>query len=184
MSRGDLAHLIDGELEAVVLGTILQTGEPAYREVEFLTVDDFAIEKHRIIFGAMRQLSVEVHPTIDAVSHRLIETGKLDAIGGLTGLIEIDEKGIPGIRLKGFGRSLRRKATDRRAYRLQEKLGEALELGYSANGADVRAIADELRSLEGELETDILARTFGQCLEEAGGIDALCAAPRNLIPVA
>jgi replicative DNA helicase len=147
VSRGDLAHLICCELEAVVLGTILQTGEPAYREVEFLTADDFAIEKHRIIFGAMRQLSAEVHPTIDAVSHCLIETGKLDAIGGLTGLVEIDEKGIPGIRLKGFGQSLRRKATDRRAYRLQEKLREALELGFSSNGADVRAIANDCNRL-------------------------------------
>src|SRR5579862_8017484 len=121
MNRGDLTHLIDGDLEAVVLGTILQAGEPAFREVEFLTVDDFGIEKHRIVFCAIRELSAEVNPTIDAVAHRLIETAKLDAIGGLNGLVDIDEKGMGGIRLKGFARSLRRMAIDRRAYQLNDK---------------------------------------------------------------
>ena len=183
MSR-DLANLIDPELEAVVLGTILQSGEPAYREVDFLTVDDFAVEKHRIVFAAMRNLSADVHPTIDAVAHRLLETEKLPAIDGLPGLIDLDAKGIEGIRLKGFGQSLRRMATDRRAYRLNEKLEKALQLGFSANSGEVRAIGDELRALQNDLETETPARTFGECLEEAGGIDVLCTPPRNMIPIA
>jgi len=180
----DLRNLVRADLEELVLATILRAGDPAYREVDFLTTDDFAIEKHRVIFGAMTQLAPEVHPTIDAVAHRLIETGKLDAIGGLTGLVELDEKAIDGIRLKGFGCTLRSLATDRRAYRLNEKLTRALELGFTANGPEVRAIAEELRGLEHDVDVDLPARTFGQCLEEAGGIDALCAPPKNMVPVA
>lgn len=180
----DLSHLIDAQLEGVVLGTILRAGEPAFREVEFLAVDDFAVERHRIVFSAIRDLSSEIHPTIDAVAHHLIERGKLDAIGGLSGLIELDEQGIDGIRLKGFGRTLRRLATDRRAYRLGEKLKKSLELGYSANSGEVRAASDELLALQYDLDIDVPARTFGQCLEEAGGIEALCTVPRNIIPFA
>jgi replicative DNA helicase len=178
------AHLIDAELEAFVLGSILKSGERAFSEVQFLTLDDFAIEKHRIVFAAIRELAAEVHPGIDAIANRLIEIRKLDAIGGLAGLVELDERGISTDRLKGFGQSLRRKAVDRRACRLQAKLGKALELGFSGNSAEVQEIGGELRELRQDLEIEIPARTFGQCLEEAGGLDALCSPVPNLVPFA
>src|SRR5262249_41159029 len=100
MKRGSRAvydesrNLIDAELESLVLGTILQTGEPAYREVQFLTVDDFAVEKHRLVFSAISSLAPEVNPTIDAVAERLRETGTLDAVDGLSGLVDIDSRAI------------------------------------------------------------------------------------------
>jgi replicative DNA helicase len=177
----DLRHLMDAEVEMIVNGTILRSGQRAKDEVDFLTTDDFASEKGKIVFSA---ICAEASPTIDAVARRLMATDQLYSIGGLTGLIEIDEKGIEGIRLKGFGQTLRRLATDRRAYRLNQKLSRSLELGLAGNGDEVRAICDELRALQYDLETETPARTFGECLEEAGGIDALCAPPQNMIPIA
>jgi replicative DNA helicase len=183
-SASDLHHMIDSETEAMVIGTILRAGEPALGEVDFLTPEDFSIETHRIIFHVILDLAPEVRPTIDAVAHRLAEKGKITAVGGFSGLVDIDAKGIEGIRLHGFGRTLRRLATDRRAYRLHEKLAKAMELGFSANSSEVRSITDEIRGLDDDLTGDAPARTFGQCLDEAGGIDALCAPPRNTIPLA
>ncbi len=178
----DARNLID--TEALVLGTILQGGEPAFREVAFLTADDFGVEKHRIVFGAITGLVSEVHPTIDAVAEKLRERDKLDAVGGLSGLVDLDQCAIPGTRLAGFARILRRLAVDRRAYLLSQRLSRAVEMGYHANTSEIAAITEELRSLQPELETDVPTRTFGQCLKDAGGIDTLCALPRNLVPLA
>jgi replicative DNA helicase len=150
--------------------------------VDFLMPEDFGVEKHRLIFSIIIELATQ--PTIDAVTDRLMELGKLDSVGGLAGLVDLDSKAIGGVRLKGFGRSLRRKAIDRRAQKLQQKLGKALELGFSANSTEVRSVNDEIRALQQDLEIEIPARTFGQCLDEVGGLDALCSPARNLVPIA
>jgi replicative DNA helicase len=125
----DLLHLVDGEMEAVILGTILNAGEPAHREAAFLTADDFAIEKHRLIWSAITRIGADVHPTIDAVAERLDEDGKLEAAGGLSGLVDVDQRGIPGLRLAGFARSLQTKAAERRAFKVISKLSNLAELG-------------------------------------------------------
>ena len=143
----NLLHLVDGEMEAAILGTILRSGEPAHREVAFLTADDFAIEKHRLIWGAITRIGKDVHPTIDAVAERLDEDGKLEAAGGLSGLVDVDQRGIPGLRLAGFARGLQTKAADRRAFRIISKLSNLAELGLRSNTEEVDGILDELRAL-------------------------------------
>jgi replicative DNA helicase len=149
----ELLGLIDAETEAFVIGTILQGGDPAFRQAEFLDVDDFGVKIHRVVFRAIKALAIEVHPTIDAVADHLSQAGKLDSVGGLSGLVDLDAKGVSGMPIAGFGQTLRRKSIDRRAHRLNAKLTETLELGFSVNSAAVRSVADELRSLEAELET-------------------------------
>jgi hypothetical protein len=141
---GDLLSLIDAELEALVIGTILRDGEPASGQVDFLEPDDFGVDIHRTIFRTIREIAPEVEPTIDAVTYRLIERGKLEAIGGMAGIVDLDAKGISGFNIAGFGRILRNKAIGRSAYRLSSKLTAALELGFTANGDEVRGIAEEL----------------------------------------
>jgi hypothetical protein len=143
----DLLHLVDGDMEAVILGTILNSGEPAHREVAFLTHDDFAIERHKLIWRAIGQISADVHPTIDAVSERLSEDGKLEAAGGVSGLVDIHGRGMPGLPLAGFARGLQTKAAERRAFRVISKLSNLAELGLRANVVEVDGILNELRAL-------------------------------------
>jgi hypothetical protein len=104
VTKSDLLHMVDTDTEALVLGTVLRTGESAFREISFLSVDDFSVEKHRLIFRTMRDLASEVHPTIDAVSLRLQEMGEIGAVGGFTGLTDLDAAGIRGMPLSGFAR--------------------------------------------------------------------------------
>lgn len=142
----DLSHLVDGGMEAFVLGTILRDGETAFREVSFLTVADFAIEKHRLVWRAISDVAANVqHPRFDAVTERLSQTGKLDAVGGLSGLVDLDGHGIPGIRIAGIARTLQKKAVERRACRLSAKLASLVEIGLETNADEVSAVADELR---------------------------------------
>ena len=142
-----LLRLIDAELEALVIGTILQGGESAYRQVDFLQPDDFGVDIHQSIFRTIREIAPEVELAIGAVTYRLIETGKLEGVGGMSVLVDLDAKGIPGISLGGFGRSVRNKAIARRAHRLISKLAAAVELGFTANGDEVRGIAEEVLAL-------------------------------------
>jgi replicative DNA helicase len=138
-ARGDLRHLVDGKLEAVVLGTILQTRESAFREVErLLTADDFAIERHRFIFSAISRVAPQVGPDVETVTHALMDTGKLKTIGGLSGLLEVHCQAIPGIGLAHFARTLRKKSDARRAVRPVGELGCEIEVhGLNGNGPDI-----------------------------------------------
>ncbi len=92
----DARRLIDGEMEALIIGNILQSGESAYREVAFLTADDFGVERHnKRVFQTIIELASEVDPTVDAVAEQLTSEGKIDAVGGLAGLLDIHAKGGP-----------------------------------------------------------------------------------------
>jgi len=164
----DLLHLVDGDMEAVILGTILNSGEPAHREVSFLTLDDFAIDKHRLVWRAINQLASDVHPTIDAVAERLSEAGKIDSVGGLSGLVDLDQRGIPGLRLAGFARSLQSKTADRRACRLNAKLTSLIESGLGRNSAEVDGILDEIRALSHGQSADRLTITSIEELPPVG----------------
>jgi hypothetical protein len=144
----ELLRMFDSELEAVVLGTILQDGEPAYRQVAFLEPDDFAEQKHKVVFTAITGLAAEIDPTVGEVAHMLRDQDRLSSVDGLAGLMSIEQRGISGVPLAGFAKSLRRMAIDRRACRLSAKLQKSLELGFTANSSEVAEIAEELRALE------------------------------------
>src|SRR5579863_1609244 len=98
----ELLHLVDGPIEGLINGTILRSGEPAYREVSFLRPDDFGIETNRIIFATIQDLADEINPTLQAVAHRLLELEKLEAVGGFGGLMDIEGQAIPGLNLTSF----------------------------------------------------------------------------------
>ena len=145
----NLLHLVNGDLERRVLGTILGVGEPAYREVaSLLTVDDFAIEKHKIIFGAISRIAPELDPTLNAVVHALMENGQLDAVDGISGLLDIDQAALPGAGLAVHAKTLRAKANGRRAWKLANKVTRDIEVhGLNGNAPAIAAAAQELIEL-------------------------------------
>src|SRR5580658_9394027 len=142
-----LNHFFDTQTEALILGGILSGGEAVLRTVAFLSIGEFTLERHRIIFQAITDIALEVEPTLDAVAHRLDEAGKLEAAGGLTALVEIHAQAIPGLGLASFASKLRKKARDRRAFTLSEKLSVLCEQGFAANSSEVLAVADELQTI-------------------------------------
>ena len=170
----ELLSSINAELEALVIGTILQDGESAYSQVDFLGPDDFGVDIHRTIFCTILEIACEVDLTIGAVTHRLIEAGKLEAVGGMTKIVDLDAKGISGIALAGFGRSLRSKAIGRRAYRVISKLTASLELGFTANGDELRGTAEELLAL---------TEDSGGCGPTVPSIEDLPAVSASLEPI-
>jgi hypothetical protein len=143
----DVMHMIDAQTEALILGSILSGGEAALRDVSFLSVDDFAVERHRTVFRAITDIASEVDPVLSAVYFRLDEIGKAHVVGGLTGLVDIEARAIPGIALERFAVKLREKTRDRRAWKLSAKLSVLCEQGFTANSNDVLAFADELRAV-------------------------------------
>ena len=147
--NGDLRNFVDADVESIVLAGILSGGEDAYSQVQHLTADDFALEKHRLIYSAVQQIADEINPGLDSVLQRLRETGKLEAVGNLTGLIDVHRQAIPGMRLDGFAKSLRTKSVDRQACRIAAKLTKFVELGFGANSEEALSVAEELRGLAG-----------------------------------
>lgn len=145
----DMHHLIDTELEAAVIGAILADGEPAYRAVQsLLSVDDFAVERHRIVYRSIVRVGEEVEPNVNAVANDLIETEKLAAVEGLAGLMDLHGKAMPLVGLEALAKTLRTKSKSRRALTLANNLTKSLELcGLNGNVGDIAATAQELIEL-------------------------------------
>jgi hypothetical protein len=96
----------DATIERALLGTLLRGGD--FGEVAYLSTDDFGTESHRQIWVSIVRVVPEVRLDFDAVTHDLIERGKLDSIGGLAALVDLHADGIPGV---GLPVSLKRCAT-------------------------------------------------------------------------
>jgi len=85
------------DTERFVLGTILLNDTYYLQVAGALDVDDFALEKHRRIFGRMKDL-YEKGERIDRVTlaDELIKQGQLESVDGLAYLVSLDD-GLPEI---------------------------------------------------------------------------------------
>jgi hypothetical protein len=157
MSEGGMSalpNLIDSELEAAVIGTILEVGEPAFREVQsLLNADDFAVERHRVIYRAISKIGADTDPEVNAVAHELIETGKLGSVDGLSGLMDLHARALPFVGLGALAKTLRGKSNARRALTIANKLSKSLEVhGLNGNAANLAADAESLIALTKNVE--------------------------------
>ena len=110
--------------------------------------EDFALEKHRLIFAAMRRIGDEVSPGAEAVAQVLIESNKLAAVDGLAGLLDLHARAIPGIGLEGFARKLLEKSRARRALAIANTMTKSVEVfGVNGNAREIAAMAQELIGL-------------------------------------
>lgn len=142
----EASKFFDASIERALLGTLLRGGD--FGEVAYLSIDDFGTESHRQIWVSIARVVPEVRLGFDAVTHDLIERGKLDSIGGLTALMDLHADGIPGVGLAGFAKTLREKTKFRRAVRLAEKLRCDLDLhGLSGDPRELSEAARELLEL-------------------------------------
>lgn len=77
------------ESEKLVLGSVM-SGKTPFGEIDHLSVHDFSIESHKIIFEALRGLSKDVTDRA-AVIQFLEDRDKLEEAGGLTALLDMTE---------------------------------------------------------------------------------------------
>jgi replicative DNA helicase len=103
------------DAERFVLGSIL-LNDSAYLQVAgALEADDFSLEKHRRIFGRMKDL-YDRNVRIDRITlaDELMKQGQLESVDGLSYIISLDE-GLPELaNLDGYIRIVKDKATLRK----------------------------------------------------------------------
>lgn len=103
------------QTERLILGAVM-VNDDRWAEVSELSSDVFSVEKHRRIFGAMRDLASR-GDRIDRVtlSNELIRKGQLESVDGLAGINALDE-GLPDIPHVGtYLKTLRQHAYRRQA---------------------------------------------------------------------
>lgn len=137
-SKGLPSNLI---AERYVLGSVTRDGTK-FDLVETLGSDDFSTEAHRRIFGAMKNRHDRgEHIDRHTVVTELLQRGELDAAGGLTYLISLDD-GMPEIlHLDQYIRILQRYSVLRRL----AHLGNAI-IQQAALTEDPAKIIDSLES--------------------------------------
>lgn len=103
------------DAERFVLGSILLDDSVYLQVAGVLQPDDFSLEKHRRIFGRMKDL-YDRHERIDRVTlaDELMRQGQLESVDGLSYLISLDE-GLPEIaNLEGYIRIVKDKSVLRK----------------------------------------------------------------------
>jgi replicative DNA helicase len=141
------------DAERFVLGTVLLNDSLYLQVAGVLDADDFSLEKHRRIFGRMKDL-YERSARIDrvTVADELMKQGQLESVDGLSYLISLDE-GLPELaNLDGYIRIVKDKSTLRKLiYNAQSIINRCL-LGEEEPDAILASTEDSLLKL-GEART-------------------------------
>lgn len=104
------------DAERFVLGSILLDAQCFDGIAAALSADDFSLEKHRRIYGAMRTLQA-AGENVDRVTvmHELMRVGMLESVDGICYINSLDE-GLPQIiNIDSYVRIVQEKATLRKA---------------------------------------------------------------------
>src|ERR1035438_3167459 len=147
----------DLDAERLVLGAVLMD-DSRFSEIAHLTVDDFSFERHRRVFGSMRDL----HHAGDAidritVANRLKERNEANP-DDFSFLVDLDT-GIPQVlHLTSWCRILREKSVLRRAMVAAQKFTQECSLRIAApaellagHHARIEVLNAELVSAHGEI---------------------------------
>jgi replicative DNA helicase len=138
MTNRAIPHDIPAERAA--LGCVLLDGEALERVADALTPEQFYLEKHALIFGAMLACyGRHEPPDVTAVASELRRQDQLDLTGGLGGLMALLNEASDPYRIGHYAASIKRTATLRR---LIEAGGKITALGYD-EGRDLDEALDE-----------------------------------------
>jgi replicative DNA helicase len=175
-------RLIDSESERLVLGNILSRGVEFWRRVGPELEDTyFALEGHRRVFKLLRAIAdAGQEPGLPACYLHLIEKEKTTEEFGLPWLSDLAYNNMIDIADPApWIARLKRKATERQAWRLAERMRLDLESGADAQ-EELARLRGDLRSLEGELNSAAAVSTIVDAIAEIG-IDNLLAPPRGVV---
>ncbi len=173
--------LIAGEWEGMVLANVMRGSGLTGDFLSALTVDDFAIEKHRRVWAKIQQIhACGSTPALDVVCGAFHESGDLAGVDGISGLLALSENYVTLTESKQWVKLLRRLAIKRRIYALSGGVQAEIGAGCDANLDGLRELERELDAVDGD---DIQEPgTIADALDSIGGIDALFRKPKNTIP--
>lgn len=160
------------DAERFVLGSVLLDGERYAELATALELEDFALEKHRRIWSAMMNMATRgVGVDRVTVAEELQRTGELEAIGGLSYLVSLDE-GLPTLpNLQGYFDIIRGKRVLRDVIQMARQV-EGYALLEAETGVDLIARAEAMvRGLGLAANRSSEFRTPMEILTESGGIN-------------
>jgi len=139
---------VDLDCEQFVLGGVLTDfGRYWHQVADVITAADFSIEKHQMIWSAAETLMRDGVPVDRVTVFKLLaERGQIDAVGGLTYLVYLDDGLPPMPNLSTYAARMREKSTLRQAIMACQANIEML----SASGAgpeEVKAAEAILRKI-------------------------------------
>lgn len=174
-------HLIDRDSERFVLGTVIAGGwEPYNQTLGTLEASDFEVKKYREVWGlVVANAAKGIEPSMSEVLRAGLEA-KLPLTPGE--LMELTEWGVPGAPLAGWIQRLRRRTADRMGFRIGELIQGHTRVGISENCEEIQSAREQLAALERSLTVARKSTgTFGEIVEDCGGLDGLFRRPENLI---
>jgi replicative DNA helicase len=161
------------DAERFVLGSILLNDSLYLQVAGVLEPDDFSLEKHRRIFGRMKDL-YERGSRIDrvTVADELMKQGQLESVDGLSYLISLDE-GLPVLaNLDGYIRIVKDKSILRKLiYNAQSVINRCL-LGEEEPDAILASTEESLLKLGEDRTRDQLSSPASIIEKFPGGVGA------------
>lgn len=126
--------------ERALLGAILLRPQALYEVEDILKEDAFYVEKHRVIFTAMQELTAR-HEPVDLLSltNRLKEQNVLERIGGSAYIAELTENVPASTNARYYADIVVRKATLRALIDAGEFVSE---LGFTESGDEIENTLD------------------------------------------
>ncbi len=161
------------DTERFVLGTILLNDTYYLQVAGALDVDDFSLEKHRRIFGRMKDL-YEKGERIDRVTlaDELIKQGQLESVDGLAYLVSLDD-GLPEIsNVDSYIRIVKDKSTLRKMIFNAQKVIDRCLIGEEGPDQILASAEESLQKLGESRANDQLITADAVLASFPGGIGA------------
>lgn len=161
------------DAERFVLGSILMNHDAYFQVAGAVEPEDFSLEKHRRIFGRMKDL-YERGEKIDrlTVANELMKQGQLESVDGLTYLVSLDE-GMPELaNLDSYIRIVKDKSSLRRMIFTAQKVIDRCLIGEEEPD-EILAGAEEALLKLGESRSGDQLQSPATIIEQfPGGINA------------
>ncbi len=162
----------DLQAERLILGSIILDHASHLEVFNLLNPEDFILEKHRRIYGAMKAMDANGE-LIDrvTVARRLDDLKQLQSVDGLTYLSSLDD-GLPQLpQLDSYVEIIREKSAQRKVIVLAQHL-MTRSLAPDSDAATLVALAEKML-MDVNYRVDETAETMkpGEVVENEGGLD-------------
>jgi replicative DNA helicase len=138
------------DAERTILG-VAMTDEAAMSTVRsILSTEDFALDAHKRIWGAALAV-FDSGSAVDRVTlaNRLMKTGELEAVGGVSGICDLDANLPPIVSLDSYIRIVRDKSAYRKIARFAESIVQRAVLAQDSPQAILDGLGGGLVALDG-----------------------------------
>jgi replicative DNA helicase len=157
------------ETEEAVLGSILIDHDAFYRVADAISADDFYLEKHKAIYGAMVEVSKRQEPVqLRAVCDELNRAGHLEEVGGPDYVLSLTAATPAAIHAEHYAREVKRLAICRRGIFLASQMAASFYDAPANPEAVIGDMGTKLLKLTEAIDRrnpdpgDIILRLMGQ----------------------